>query len=531
MKKQLKLINRDSVLFIITSAVSLSALVYFYMAGNLNLMNYDAVARLNIARKVIDNITPGIGQLGGMWLPLPQVLFIPFIWIDALWHTGFAGAIISTASFVAGALYLEKTVYLLTRSRNGSFLAWFMFVSNQNILLFQTSAMSESFYLCTIILILYFLTKWTVSRNTVHLLSSAFFIMICTLTRYEGYFIFAGSMIAVFLVLMIFHRLDKKTGEIESSLLLFITIAAYGIFLWCLYCALFFKDPLYWLHYYSQAAVIPMGPALDTAPGYGADIWQSFTAYSHASVWMNGIINSVLGFLGFFFLAGNMLQKKMKKNSIAVYIPVIVLFSFLFPLLVFGYMKGLIPKITYPTITVAHLFNKLHNVYYDWASPNIRYGMTTIPFIAVFAGYLASKSRLAFMAAMIFVCYQVFTNFYTPLYLQFSIPKAAKYMDLPAADWLKTHYDSGLILISSSKHEDTIFQTELPYNRFIHEGTQEYWSESLQNPETHARWVVLSEVIIGDKVFEQLAPVGRDILKQNYELVYSRGKYKIYKLL
>src|ERR1700744_1272160 len=90
----------SQLLLFITICISIVATVYFYFHGKENLSNYDAIARLDIARKMIDSITPGVGQLGAIWLPFPQVLTIPFIWNNFLWHSGFAGSIISGIAFI-----------------------------------------------------------------------------------------------------------------------------------------------------------------------------------------------------------------------------------------------------------------------------------------------------------------------------------------------------------------------------------------------------------------------------------------------
>src|SRR3989344_1345735 len=55
----------------------------------------DAESHLNIAKRVIDGLTPGFAQLGGIWLPLPPLLMIPLVKVDILWRTGLAGSLIS----------------------------------------------------------------------------------------------------------------------------------------------------------------------------------------------------------------------------------------------------------------------------------------------------------------------------------------------------------------------------------------------------------------------------------------------------
>src|SRR3989338_825623 len=48
----------------------------------------DAESHLNIAKRVVHSITPGFAQIGGIWLPLPHLLMIPFVYFDSLWRTG-----------------------------------------------------------------------------------------------------------------------------------------------------------------------------------------------------------------------------------------------------------------------------------------------------------------------------------------------------------------------------------------------------------------------------------------------------------
>src|SRR5581483_7217215 len=71
------------------AVLSVASAIYFHVQG-LTLLYPDAQARLLIARRVIDNPTPGLAQLGGVWLPLPQVVMLPLIWIDPLYYSGWA---------------------------------------------------------------------------------------------------------------------------------------------------------------------------------------------------------------------------------------------------------------------------------------------------------------------------------------------------------------------------------------------------------------------------------------------------------
>ena len=63
----------------------------------LTLSHYDAKAHLVVARRVIDSITPGWQQIGAVWLPLPHLLNLLPVQVDAFYRTGASGVAISIA--------------------------------------------------------------------------------------------------------------------------------------------------------------------------------------------------------------------------------------------------------------------------------------------------------------------------------------------------------------------------------------------------------------------------------------------------
>src|SRR5260221_6648194 len=103
MKKIISFIDNHQTQIVLAflSTVSLGAFIYYFTNGQI-LLYGDANSRLNIARGVLDSLTPGFGQLSNVWLPLPSFLMLPFIWNSYLLHTGIAGAIISMIAFILG---------------------------------------------------------------------------------------------------------------------------------------------------------------------------------------------------------------------------------------------------------------------------------------------------------------------------------------------------------------------------------------------------------------------------------------------
>ena len=83
MKKIQTFLQEYSTYFVVFGLVfiSFTAFLIFFQSGQ-NLLYGDALSRMNISRKILDNLTPGLAQLGNVWLPLPQVLMLPLIWND-----------------------------------------------------------------------------------------------------------------------------------------------------------------------------------------------------------------------------------------------------------------------------------------------------------------------------------------------------------------------------------------------------------------------------------------------------------------
>src|SRR5688500_6801276 len=108
-KKMHNFIERNALLLIsiVLLIISAAAFLYFY-SNDLGLAYNDARSHLNIGRRVVEGLKPGFAQIGSVWLPLPDVLMIPTIWNDFMWHSGLSGAIVSMISFIGTGLLIYK---------------------------------------------------------------------------------------------------------------------------------------------------------------------------------------------------------------------------------------------------------------------------------------------------------------------------------------------------------------------------------------------------------------------------------------
>ena len=146
----------------IPALVSLFSFFYYFRHSDL-LLYGDAIAHINIARRVFDSETPGLLQLGTVWLPLPHLLMIPFIWSNAMWQNGTGGSIPSMIAYVFGVVGIFRLVRGMLQAdlsqeagtkaaaSVGAWVAAFAYGANPNLIYMQATAMTESIYLALFI--------------------------------------------------------------------------------------------------------------------------------------------------------------------------------------------------------------------------------------------------------------------------------------------------------------------------------------------------------------------------------------------
>ena len=157
-------LGRDyRVVAVCACAASVASFFWVFFRGEL-LLYGDAVAHINIARRVFDSRTPGADQLGSVWLPLPHVLSIPFIMNDWMWRTGVGGSIPSMIAYV----FAVVGVFRLVRGRAlpaptsrqqacrgprrmAAWTAAALLGLNPNLLYMQSTGMTESIFLAEVI--------------------------------------------------------------------------------------------------------------------------------------------------------------------------------------------------------------------------------------------------------------------------------------------------------------------------------------------------------------------------------------------
>src|SRR5437870_13194716 len=101
----------------IVSAIIIVNAFLFFLSRDQTFVHIDAIAHVNKARGLFDNFTPGLRQLGTVWLPLPHILIAPLAAIDALWRNGAAGSLLSVICYIGTSVFLFLIGYRWTGAR------------------------------------------------------------------------------------------------------------------------------------------------------------------------------------------------------------------------------------------------------------------------------------------------------------------------------------------------------------------------------------------------------------------------------
>jgi hypothetical protein len=249
--------------------VSVFSFLFYFRSGDV-LLYGDAVAHINIARRVFDSRTPGLLQLGTVWLPLPHLLMIPFLVSNEMWQRGVGGSIPSMAAYVFGVIGMFRLVRgVLARgvlSREGEpggaarIAAWTaaaVYAANPNLIYMQSTAMGEALYLALFIWVVVFFSEFV--RGDVRALTKCGLCLAAAcLTRYDGWFLAAGTMVGAVLSYC-FKEVGSRDSHpsktakggaasvgsaLRSAVVGFVLIAAVAPALWLAYNGIVYRNPL-----------------------------------------------------------------------------------------------------------------------------------------------------------------------------------------------------------------------------------------------------------------------------------------------
>jgi len=470
-------------LALVVAVVAAGAATAWSAATHSMVLYGDARAHLDVARHVTDALTPGMAQLGSVWLPLPHILLVPFVAITPLWHNGAAGAIVSGLCFVYTSLRIFSLVEDLTASRIGAWCGMAVFIVNLNMLYIQSTALTEPVLLAFLVGAAYHLSRWMRTLSVRDLLWGSLFVFCATLTRYEGWALLAASLV---LVVVWARWADRRRKSPQANVVLFSAIACYGIALWFLYNLVIFHDPLYFLHSAYSAQAINGAQAQFGLLGTKGSAWESLLTYGWDMVDVLGAPVLILAGGSVVVLAAIRYPERRRTLCTLALLAAPVVFEFL------SLYAG------QTTIRVPQLFP--HGMWND------RYGVVALPLCAVVVGTVVGHWRWTLPVVVgATALATLLMALGTPITLadgRTGTSSAAGGHPETAAAYLGHHYRGGAILADDSAASSLMFASGLDLKQFVTVGFHPYFADAIADPAHHVAWVVAYP---GDAVSADLA--------------------------
>ena len=532
--------TREETFPIALAAVLLAfiALVISFSRGYI-LLYGDAVAHLGIARRILDSRNPGLVQLGGVWLPLPHLLMLPFVQKMEWWQNGLAGAWPSLICYIASVAGLYRLARRILVPR-WALAATAFYALNPNLLYLATTAMTEPLFLA--------LFLWTtlltvecvaaihaaagcpmsgssdmgsnqaatirqaaeIRRISRLLLLLGVFILASVYTRYDGWILGA----CVWLILTWQLARDKNLfRKLAPSFTIFTLLTLAGPISWLAYNQHFMHDPLDFLRGpYSAAAIEKktMPPNGHHHRGWHNPAWALLfytrTAQVDAAFWETGFLVMAAALAGLVLA----IRRRIALSSLLLWIPL--------PFYVYSVSYGSVP------IFIPQLWP--HAFY------NSRYGMELLPALALFAflavAWLEARwntsqplvKRLLQPITLLLIALNTVTmmggfgdrlnsllhleKYNPPLVLKEAIVNSTTRVAFEQAlgRQLREFPAGATILMYNSDHIGALQYAGIPLRTTLNEGDYDSFHAALADPAAHAAYVV---AIAGDPVSKAVA--------------------------
>jgi hypothetical protein len=467
--------------------ISVFSFLYYQRHGDV-LLYGDAVAHINIARRVFDSKTPGLLQLGTVWLPLPHLLIMPFIVSNKMWQSGTGGSIPSMAAFVfatLGIFRLVRVVFgngqLTPAVRIGSWMSAILYAANPNLIYMQSTAMGESLYLAWFIWSVVFFAEFT-RGNSKALSRCGYCLAAACLTRYDGWFLTAILIVAVIVIKV---RLSQDRGarssklEITSaSLARFLLVASATPILWLAYNAAVYHNPLEFMNGpYSAKAIEQETHTVNPAKG---NLFAAGSYFLKASE-LNVASSNWVGRLWLALAIIGCIAAWLRRNRVSLLLIVPLLFYSIS--IAYGSIPIFVPN------------------WWPFSQYNVRYGLQLLPAFAVFVPLGVSlvieslqkipsvKNGLGQWATSVEIVLVLLLAIGSYAFVWRANPicyseadrnmRGLVALDTRVGEWIANLPPSSTLLMYLGQHSGALERVGIPLSRTINEGNHRVWKRPI----------------------------------------------------
>jgi hypothetical protein len=501
--------------------ISILSFLYFYGRGEI-LLYGDAVAHINIARRVFDSRTPGPLQLGTVWLPLPHILTIPFIVNDWLWRTGVGGSVVSMIAYLFAGLGVARLFWkgllgLANQEQQpgreagwGGWVAALVLLLNPNLIYLQATAMTESLSLALTIWAIVWFAEFIAARKSAAIPDAsdearqqslgearrslqfcAITLAAAMLTRYDSWFL--AVIVGVAVLVNFFSAPARLRSQLKTAVWKFALLTAAIPLFWMAYNFGVYQNPLEFANGpYSARGIEKRTTRPGDPPHPGDHSMKTAAGY----YWKDARLN----------LGEGKLQIALVMLAMAGV--VILLNRKFFWIVVFLWL----PLLFYPLSIAYGGVPIFMPVWPPFSYYNVRYGLQLLPALAIALGAVASLMNrkighryrsYAVNAALVMLMLACYWQAWraVPICLQEAHVNAVTRMAFEsklAGELSKLPPQASLLMFTGS-HVGALQQAGIPLRRTLNEGNYGMWKPALADP---ARWVDYLVAQQGDAVWQ-----------------------------
>jgi hypothetical protein len=479
-------------------AIFISVFSFLFYSRHGDVLLYgDAVAHINIARRVFDSKTPGLLQLGTVWLPLPHLLMMPFIVSKQMWQSGSGGSIPSMAGYVFGVLGIFRLVRAAFgrggeidgTAKVGAWVAAILYGANPNLIYMQATAMGESLYLAFFIWAVAYFAEFARGgvRAERSLTKCGLCLFAACLTRYDGWFL---AVLLVMGTLVASPPFDSAQGKLPAkdgrngvpgslvrtsrkAIARFMFLAAAPV-LWLGYNAVVYRNPLEFVNgAYSAKAIEQKTATVNPAKGNLLAAGAYFLKAAELNV-------GEVSWLGrswlFLALVGSLVAGFSGRGRIALFLWAPLPFYALS--VAYGSVPIFVPG------------------WWPFSQYNVRYGLQLLPAFAVFVplgilflvqsaakiprfAVLSSRMHVVAIGSVLVLVAGSYAAIWRadPIcYREAAINMRGRVaLDKQLAGWIKSLPADSTLLMYLGEHAGALEQAGIPLQRVINEGNHRVW--------------------------------------------------------
>ena len=518
----------------LATCVSVFTFLFYFKNGQV-LLYGDAVAHINIARRVFDSRTPGPLQLGTVWLPLPHLLMIPFLLSMKMWQSGAGGSIPSMIAYVFGAVGMFR----LTRgalsglnpadgmARAAAWIAAILYAANPNLMYMQSTAMGEAVYLAFFIWTIVYFEQF-LRREANALVKCGLCLSGAGLTRYDGWFL--AAFLALAALPLWWWSKDRspndgsrtawkgRVSESQASgavapaaLIKFLLITAAAPALWLAYNGVVYRNPLEFengpysakaIERRTQNAGNPGHPGSGNLPVAARFLLKAAENNVASNEWLQrGWVAIILAAV---VITAFSVRRDRSQSSMLVWLFLLIPVLFYALSIAYSGVPIFVPQ------------------WWPFSHYNVRYGLQLLPAfsaaIAMLIAFVVRSSwdwrlRFAFVLALMAFVLASYSRIWQsePICLQEAEinMKTRNQLEIQLSQWLDKLPPGASLLMYLGDHVGAVERAGIPLQHTINEGNHRVWKQptdseglwerALADPPKYSDYVLAFE---GDPVWQ-----------------------------